>query len=189
MAFRAQLPGSMGSGVGQPGWEGIWECQVQRSGRVGAPLAGCEVQQKPNLSPELHSESSFIPRTARLPSLLQHHGILTGVQAVQRCQESWGHFWSASSAGPPPALPRAQPSFCGIQAGSSDTLKHKLSSSLPSGGWTKTITSSKQVPACHSLKLLFSARGSPLVCTTQHAERQDQQMNKQLHPGCPQIQT
>lgn len=99
----------------EPSYLGQWEVEWGRVGLGGnlgmpsaeiwaswsSPLAGCEVQQKPNLSPELHSESSFIPRTARLPSLLQHHGILTEVQAVQRCQESWGHFWSASSAGPP----------------------------------------------------------------------------------------
>lgn len=40
LAFRAQLPRPMGSGEGQ---SLAVSREVQRSGRVGAPLAGCRV--------------------------------------------------------------------------------------------------------------------------------------------------
>lgn len=104
---------------------------------------------------------------------------------MERCQESWGHFWSASSAGPSYLLfPGPSPASVGSRRGrSSDTLKHKLSPSFPSGGWTETIPSAKKVPSCSSSSFLLEV---PPGCALENMQK-DQQVNKQLHPGCPQI--
>lgn len=94
-----------------------------------------------------------------------------------RCQESWGHFWSASSAGPSFLLFPGPSPTVGLRRGrSSDALKHKLSSSFPSGHWTQTIPSSKEVPSCSSSSFLM---GVPPGCALENVQK-DQQINKQL---------